>query len=135
MVTQQEIMQQLEGRETDRDYIISLVRKYGNLAVKIALLGIASTKKLYNPYWIGCPPGVFLSYKWNGPGSKNYVQQIHDYLIQLGYHVFFDKNELSEDADTYTAVPEYIANVANCQYYMLILTERTADYITASNNF
>jgi len=108
-----------------------MVREYGNLAVKIALLGIASRKKLYNPFWIGCPPGVFLSYKWNGPASKDYVQQIHDYLARLGYHVFFDKNELAEDADGYTSVPEYIANVANCQYYMLILTEKTADYITA----
>lgn len=131
MISSEEIRKKLEGRETDREYIISLVKEYGNLAVKIALLGIASLKKLYTPYWIGCPPGVFLSYKWNGPASKEYVQQIHDYLVVLGYHVYFDKNELGEDADGYTAVPEYIANVANCQYYMLILTEKTADYITA----
>jgi len=133
MLSFEEIRNKLEGRETDREYIISMVKEYGNLAVKIVLLGIASNKKLYNPFWIGCPPGVFLSYKWNGPASKEYVQQIHDYLIILGYHVYFDKNELDEDADGYTAVPEYIANVANCQYYMLILTEKTADYITARN--
>jgi hypothetical protein len=131
MVSTEEIISELTGRETDHEYIVLMVRKYGNLAIKIALLGIASNKKMYNPFWIGCPPGVFLSYKWNGPESKEYVQQIHDYLVKLGYQVYFDKNELAEDADGYTSVPEYIANVANCQYYILILTEKTADYITA----
>lgn len=131
MITIREISDLLEGRETDLTFIKSLVKEYGNLPVKIALLGNASQKRLYNPYWIGCPPGVFLSYKWNGPESKEYVQKVHDYLTNLGYHVYFDKNELPEDADGYTAVPEYIANVANCQYYLLILTEKTADYITA----
>ncbi len=131
MVNFDEIRKKLEGRETDRAYISDMVKQYGNLSVKIALLANASLKKLFNPFWIGCPPGIFLSYKWNGPASKDYVQQLHDYLVGLGYHVFFDRNELSEDADTYTDVPAFISNVANCQYYLLVLTEKTADYITA----
>jgi len=131
MVNYDKIRKKLEGREFDRCYISEMVKQYGNLSVKIALLANASIKKLFNPYWIGCPPGIFLSYKWNGPASKDYVQQLHDYLVGLGYHVFFDRNELSEDADTYTDVPAFISNVANYQYYLLVLTEKTADYITA----
>lgn len=131
MISFDEIRKKLEGRESDRAYISGMIREYGNLAVKIALLSNASLKKLFNPYWIGCPPGIFLSYKWNGPDSRDYVQGIHDYLSALGYYVFFDRNELPEDADTYTEVPEFIANVANSQYYLLVLTEKTADYITA----
>ncbi|MGZ5189424.1 MAG: TIR domain-containing protein [Flavisolibacter sp.] len=131
MITIDEVRKKLEGRETDRAYISEMVKQYGNLSVKIALLANASIKKLFNPFWIGCPPGIFLSYKWNGPASRDYVQQLHDYLTGLGYHVFFDRNELSEDADTYTSVPEFISNVANCQYYLIVLTEKTAEYITA----
>ncbi len=131
MVSYEEIRKKIEGRESDRPYISEMIKQYGSLAVKIALLANASLKKLFNPYWIGCPPGVFLSYKWNGPESRDYVQAIHDYLTNLGYRAFFDRNELPEDADTYTEVPEFIANVANCQYYLLVLTEKTADYITA----
>ncbi len=131
MFSYEEIRKKLEGRESDRSYISEMIKLYGSLSVKIALLANASLKKLFNPYWVGCPPGVFLSYKWNGPDSRDYVQEIHDYLSALGYFVFFDRNELPEDADTYTEVPEFISNVANCQYYLLVLTEKTADYITA----
>ncbi|GAA0878352.1 hypothetical protein GCM10009119_13200 [Algoriphagus jejuensis] len=121
-----EIRKKLEGNELNRGYISEMIQQYDSLSVKIALLANASLKKLFNPYWIGCPPGIFLSYKWNGVGSRDYVQKLYDYLTALGYHVFFDRNELSEDADTYSEVPEFIANVTNCQYYLL-----TADYITA----
>jgi len=131
MVTHDEVCKKLEGKETDRTYISEMVKQYGNLPVKIALLANASIKKLFSPFWIGCPPGIFLSYKWDGAASRDYVQQLHNYLAELGYHVFFDRNELSEDEDTYTAVPEFISNVANCQYYLLVLTEKTADYIMA----
>lgn len=79
------------------------------------------------------PPPVFLSYKWNGPQSRDYVALVHDYLVDKGYSVYFDRNELSEDADGFTEVPEYIAHVADCQYYVIILSEKTADYITGRN--
>ena len=131
METTSEIMELLRGKENNIDAIIPIARKHSPLVVKIALLGLACEKRIYNPHWIGCPPSVFLSYKWNGPQSRDYVALIHDYLVNKGYKVFFDRNELSEDADGFTEVPEYIAHVADCQYYVLILTEKTADYITA----
>jgi TIR domain len=134
MVAISEIMELLRGKENDSNAIIPIAREYSPLNVKIALLGLACEKRIYNPHWIGCPPSVFLSYKWNGPQSRDYVAQIHDYLVNKGYKVYFDRNELSEDADGYTQVPEYIAHVADCQYYVLILTEKTADYITARNH-
>ena len=126
-----EIMELLRGKEQDLEAIIPVAREHSPLMVKIALLGLACEKRVYNPHWIGCPPAVFLSYKWNGPESRDYVGRIHDYLVDKGYKVYFDRNELSEDADGFTEVPAYIAHVADCQYYVLILTEKTADYITA----
>lgn len=134
IVTNQELVEKLRGMETDRSKIVGAVKQYGNLPVKIALLALATEKRIYSPYWIGCPPGVFLSYKWNGPQSKVYVEKVHDYLSSLGYKVYFDHNELDETADTYTEVPAYISHVGDCQYYVLILTKKTADYITARNN-
>src|SRR6188472_3427295 len=98
MVSISEITVMLRGRETDLPFIQSLIKEHGNLSVRIALLGLAVEKRLYNPFWIGCPPGVFLSYKWNGAASKEYVGKIHDYLTRLGYHVYFDKYQLPEDA-------------------------------------
>lgn len=126
-----DVMEMLIGKENDLEAIIPLARTYSPLLVKQALLGIACQKRIYNPHWIGAPPSVFLSYKWNGPQSRDYVEVIHDYLVDKGYKVYFDRNELSEDADGFTEVPEYIAHVADCQYYLLILTEKTADYIAA----
>jgi TIR domain len=134
MKTFHEIMKELEGKESDIAEINKALHLYGNLAVKIALLGIAATKRLYNPWWIGCPPSVFLSYKWNGPASRDYVEKIHDYLTRQGYRVFFDRNELDENANTYTEVPEFISKVAEAQYYLLVLTEKTADYVDARHN-
>jgi hypothetical protein len=134
MITIEEIIGELEGKETDKEMINGCLKKYGPKPVRVALLGIASQKRIYNPYWIGCPPTVFLSYKWNGPASKDYVQRIHDYLVNLGYKVHFDKNELKEDADAYTEVPAFISHVADCQYYVLVLTEKAADNITARNH-
>lgn len=134
MATTQELMELLRGKENNPDAIIPIAREYSPLAVKIALLGLACEKRIYNPHWIGCPPSVFLSYKWNGDGSRDYVAKIHDYLVSKGYKVFFDRNELHEDADGFTEVPAYIAHVADCQYYVLILTEKTADYITARHH-
>lgn len=134
MATIIEIMDLLRGKENDTNAIIPIAREFSPLNVKIALLGLACEKRIYNPHWIGCPPSVFLSYKWNGFQSRNYVALIHDYLVNKGYKVYFDRNELSEDADGYTEVPEYIAHVADCQYYVIILTEKTADYITGRND-
>lgn len=134
ILTNQALVEKLRGIETDRSKIVEAVKRYGNLPVKIALLALATEKRIYSPYWIGCPPGVFLSYKWSGPESKAYVEKVHDYLSSLGYNVYFDQNELDEAADTYTEVPAYISHVGDCQYYVLILTRKTADYITARNN-
>lgn len=131
MATISEIMELLRGKENDINAIIPIAKEHSSLSVKIALLGLACEKRIYNPHWIGCPPSVFLSYKWNGSQSRDYVALVHDYLVNKGYQVYFDKNELSEDADGYTQVPNYIAHVADCQYYVLILTEKTADYVTA----
>ena len=125
-----ELMELLRGKENNLDAIIPIAREHAPLNVKIALLGLSCEKRIYNPHWIGCPPSVFLSYKWNGPESRDYVALVHDYLVSKGYKVYFDRNELNEEADGYTEVPAYIAHVADCQYYALILTERTADYIT-----
>ncbi len=131
MATTIEIMELLRGKENDPAAIIPIAREHSPLMVKIALLGLACEKRIYNPHWIGCPPSIFLSYKWNGPQSRDYVAQIHDYLVDKGYRVYFDRNELPDDADGFTHVPSYIAHVADCQYYALILTEKTANFITA----
>ncbi len=134
MTTTSEIMELLRGKENDPGAILPIAREHSPLMVKIALLGLACEKRIYNPHWIGCPPSIFLSYKWNGPESRDYVALLHDYLVGKGYKVYFDRNELPDDADGFTQVPAFIAHVSDCQYYVLILTEKTADYITARNH-
>lgn len=129
MITLQEIM--LELFDAGPDQIPTAVSKYGPLAVRLAMLGIASTKKEESPVFFGYPPGVFLSYKWEGESMGLYVKVLASYLRGRGYLPFLDVENLDASADNYSAVPEFITSLQHCVYYLLLLTEQTADYISA----
>ena len=113
------------------EQIPAAVRKYGTLSVRLAMLGIASAKKGENPFYYGYPPGVFLSYKWEGESMRSYVTDLASYLRGRGYQPFLDIENLDESADNYFAVPRFITSLQQCVYYLLLLTAQTADTITA----
>jgi hypothetical protein len=129
MITLQEIMAELLDADADR--IAAAVLTYGPLPVRLAMLGIASTKKGESPVYYGYPPGVFLSYKWEGEAMQSYVKALASYLRGRGYLPFLDIENLDSNADDYFAVPQFITSLQQCVYYLLLLTEQTADYVTA----
>jgi TIR domain len=128
MIDLQEIM--LELFDAGPEQIAGAVRKYGDLPVRLAMLGIASTKKEASPFFFGYPPGVFLSYKWEGEPMQLYVQALSAYLRGRGYRPFLDVENLGETASNYFAVPQFIVSLQECVFYLLLLTEKTADFIT-----
>ena len=129
MRTLQELMAELF--DADQDRIQAAAREHGTLSVRLAMLGIASSKKASSPFWYGYPPGVFISYKWDGEAMRSYVLALASHLRGRGYSPFLDVEELDARADNYFSVPQFIVSLQECVYYLLLLTERTADYISA----
>ncbi|HEY0004365.1 MAG TPA: toll/interleukin-1 receptor domain-containing protein [Pyrinomonadaceae bacterium] len=121
----------IELYDANHEQIQAALREYGTLPVRLAMLGIASSKKESSPFYYGSPPGVFISYKWDGEPMRQYVTALASHIRSRGYRVFLDVEELDENADNYTAVPQFITSVQECSYYVLLLTEKTADFITA----
>lgn len=117
--------------DANPEQVQAAVREYGTLSVRLAMLGVASSKREANTLYYGYPPGVFISYKWDGEAMKQYVMSVASHLRSRGYRAFLDVEELSADADDYSSVPQYISSIQECVYYVLLLTEKTASYITA----
>lgn len=132
METLDELMMELF--DANPEQIQEALRTHGILHVRLAMLGIASSKKELSPLYYGYPPGVFISYKWEGKAMQEYVLAISSHLRGRGYKVFLDIEELDTDADNYTSVPQFIVSLQDCFYYILLLTKKTADYITARNH-
>ncbi len=121
----------LELFDANPEQTQAAVREHGSLNVRLAMLGVASSKRESSPLYYGYPPGVFISYKWDGEPMKQYVTALASHLRGRGYRAFLDADELDADADNYTSVPHYITSVQECVYYLLLLTQKTADYISA----
>jgi hypothetical protein len=131
MITLQELM--VELFDANPEQIQAAVGEHGSLPVRLAMLGIAASKRERSPFYYGYPPGVFVSYKWDGESMKQYVTMLASHLRGRGYSAFLDIENLDADADNYTSVPQFITTLQECVYYVLLLTEKTADYITARN--
>lgn len=127
--TIEQIMIELDG--ADSETIKRIASKHGSLPVRLAMLGIAAIKKEESPLWWGYPPGVFISYKWSGKEMQDYVSDLAGYIRNLGYNVFLDIENLDNKADAYFEIPQYITNLQNCNFVILLLTEKCADFITA----
>ncbi len=129
MKTIQELMIELDG--ADPDTVNRVAWEVGSLPVRLAMLGLASVRKGMNPLWWGYPPGVFIGYKWNGEALHRTVTGLADYIRGLGYRAFLDVENLDENADAYFQIPGYITSLQDCAFYILLLTELSADMIDA----
>ena len=93
------------------DQIRAAVREYGSLSVRLAMLGVAASKRVNSPLYYGYPPGVFISYKWDGEPMKQYVKTLATHLRSRGYRAFLDVDELDANADNYSSVPQFITSL------------------------
>ena len=125
----EDLMIELDG--ADPETVNRIARKKGSLAVRLAMLGLASVRKGVSPLWWGYPPGVFIGYKWNGKPMYDLVVSLAEHIRGLGYRAFLDAENLDEDADAYFQIPKFITSLQDCTFYVLLLTELSADMITA----
>jgi hypothetical protein len=132
MDTIQELMAELDG--ADEDTVKRIAWERGSLPVRLAMLGLAAVRKGRSPLWCGYPPGVFISYKWEGDPIKELVLALAAHLRDLGYRGFLDVENLDDNADAYFQIPQFITSLQDCTYYLLLLTELSADLMTARKN-
>jgi hypothetical protein len=125
----QDLMVELDG--ADLETVNRIAWKEGSLPVRLAMLGLAAIRKTVSPLWWGYPPGVFIGYKWGGKPMYDLVISLAEQIRGFGYRVFLDVENLDEDADAYFRIPEFITSVQDCQFYVLLLTELSADMFTA----
>jgi hypothetical protein len=129
METFEQLMVQLQG--ADPETVQRMAREKGSLPVRLAMLGLAASRKQESALWWGYPPGVFIGYKWNGPAMHDLVTGLAAYIRTLGYRAYLDVENLDQDADAYFQIPSYITSLQDCHFYLLLLTELSADMITA----
>jgi hypothetical protein len=127
--TIKELMIELDG--ADPETVNRIAWKEGSLPVRLAMLGLASIRKGESPLWWGYPPGVFIGYKWSGKPMHDLVVGLAEHVRGLGYRAFLDVENLDEDADAYFRIPEFITSLQDCSFYVLLLTELSADVLTA----
>jgi hypothetical protein len=125
----QDLMVQLDG--ADEETVKRIAWEKGSLPVRLAMLGLAAIRKGRSPLWYGYPPGVFISYKWAGEPMKELVLALARHLRDVGYRALLDVENLDEDADAYFQIPQFITSLQDCTYYLLLLTELSADMMTA----
>jgi hypothetical protein len=128
MDTIQDLMAELDG--ADEATVKRIAWEKGSLPARLAMLGLAAIRKGRNPLWYGYPPGVFISYKWAGEAMKERVLALAAHLRGLGYRAFLDVENLDDQADAYFQIPQFIVALQDCTYYLLLLTELSADLIT-----
>lgn len=124
----EELMVELAG--ADPETVNRIAWEKGSLPVRLAMLGLAAVKKGVNPLWWGYPPGVFISYKWDGVHMHDLTKDLAGYVRALGYKAFLDVENLDEDADAYFQIPQYIDSLHESNIYILLLTELGADLMT-----
>jgi TIR domain len=127
-----DLMAQLDG--ADEATVKRIAAEKGSLPVRLAMLGLAAVRKRRSPLWYGYPPGVFISYKWAGEPMKERVLALAAHLRRLGCRAFLDIENLDQQADAYFQIPQFIASLQDCTYYVLLLTELSADLITAAKH-
>ena len=123
-----DLMIELDG--ADPETVNRIAWEKGSLPVRLAMLGLASMRKGDSPLWWGYPPGVFISYKWDGAPMRDLVVDLAKHVRELGYRAFLDVENLDEDADAYFQIPQFITSIQDCTFYVLLLTELSADLMT-----
>lgn len=125
----QDLMIELAG--ADPETVNRIAWKEGSLPVRLAMLGLASSRKEESPLWWGYPPGVFIGYKWSGKAMHGLVTGLAAHIRGLGYQAYLDVENLDEDADAYHRIPQFITSLQDCEFYLLLLTELSADMLSA----
>ena len=125
----EDLMIQLDG--ADPETVKRIAWEKGSLPVRLAMLGLASIRKGDSPLWWGYPPGVFIGYKWDGKPLKDLVVAVAEHVRGAGYRAFLDVENLDENADAYFQIPKFITSLQDCTFYVLLLTELSADMISA----
>lgn len=123
------LMTQLDGADTETAN--RFARGKGSLPVRLSMLGLASIWKGDCALWWGYPPGVFISYKWDGAPMHDLMVDLAKHVRKLGYRAFLDVGRLEENADAYFQIPGFITSLQDRTFYVLPLTELSADMITA----
>jgi hypothetical protein len=123
------LMARLDG--ADAETVNRIAWEHGSLPVRLAMLGLASRRKAHRPLWWGYPPGVFISYKWDGPPMRALALDLAAHVRALGYRAYLDVENLDADADAYFQIPQFIASLQDCTFYLLLLTELSADLMSA----
>ncbi len=129
METIKDLMVELDG--ADPETVNRIAWEKGSLPVRLAMLGLASVRKGVSPLWWGYPPGVFIGYKWNDDPMHELVVSLAEHIRGLGYRAFLDAENLDENADAYFRIPKFITSLQDCVFYILLLTELSADMIDA----
>ncbi len=122
-------MVELDG--ADAGTVQRMAAQWGSLPVRLAMLGLAALRKEASPLWWGYPPGVFIGYKWAGPSMTGYVRAMAEHVRARGYRAYLDVENLDAQADAYFQIPQYIASLQECSFYVLLMTEAAADAIEA----
>jgi len=124
-----DLMVELDG--ADPETVNRIAWEKGSLPVRLAMLGLASVRKRQRHLWWGYPPGVFISYKWDGPRMHTLVSDLAAHVRQSGYRAFLDVENLDAEADAYFQIPQFITSLQDCNFYVLLLTGLSADLMTA----
>ena len=127
-----ELMVELDG--ADPETVNRIAWERGSLPVRLAMLGLAAARKGTSPLWWGYPPGVFIGYKWDGERMRELTAALARHVRGLGYRPFLDAENLDADADAYFQIPQFITSLQECSFYVLLLTELSADMLTARKN-
>lgn len=128
MDTISDLMKDLD--KADPETVNRIAWEKGSLPVRLAMLGLASIRKGQRPLWWGYPPGVFISYKWEGGPMRELVADLANHIRKLGYSAFLDVENLDKHADAYFQIPQFITSLQDCTFYVLLLTRLSADLLT-----
>lgn len=109
------------------------LNSYGVLGVNLALLNQSINKKLRIPLTEGYPPTFFISYRWENEEHKEYVKYVAKTIENQGFKVHFDQNILEDEIkiENFNKVPEFVSSIADCHYFLMIITEKYIDNIIA----
>jgi hypothetical protein len=112
----------------------AILRHYGALSARLAMLRIALEDRLAQPRTKNYPPAVFVAYKWEDEAHNAWAHALAGYLKDRGYEVLLDQDHLERDASNYHDVPAYIARLVDCDVFLAVVTERYLDLVEERQN-
>ena len=117
------------ARSGDPRALDRLLENVGTLTARLVMLRIALEDRLAQPRLKNYPPAVFVAYKWEDEAHNAWVGDLARHLEGRGYEVLLDRDHLEQDASNYDEVPGYIARLVDCDYCLVVVTERYLDLV------